>query len=37
MTDVKISAVDTAARNENLLKGLEMNRGNRNTQSTDKC
>lgn len=31
MTDAKISAVDTAARNENLLKGLEMNRGNINT------
>lgn len=31
MTDAKISAVDTAARNENLLKGLETNRGNINT------
>lgn len=35
MTDSKTSAVDTAAQNEHLLEGLEMNRGNRNAKQSE--
>lgn len=35
MTDLKISAADTAAQNEHLLEGLEMKRGNRNTKQSE--
>lgn len=35
MTDSKISAADTAAQNERLLKGLEMKRGNRNAKQSE--
>ncbi|POI25129.1 hypothetical protein CIB84_011121, partial [Bambusicola thoracicus] len=34
VTDAEISAVDTAAQNERLLKGLERNTDSRNTKSS---